>query len=137
MALWNKILKRDIKSRENETKDAFHKEQEPHKNEAVRDVTGNSGSAVASFYGTVVRPHITEKSSNQKIHRVYTFVASPDTNKIKIKRAVEARYNVRVESVRIINMPAKKRTRGKNIGWKAGLRKALVALKEGETIEIQ
>ena len=89
------------------------------------------------IYGVIRAPLITEKTASLGKNRAYTFVVAPSANKIDIKRAVESRFSVKVEKVNILNMPDKERRRGRQIGWKAGFKKAAVKLKEGQTIEIQ
>ena len=89
-------------------------------------------------YEVLIRPVISEKSTELTAQNKYTFQVSPRANKIEIRRAVEDRYNVRVASVRTITMPAKqkgagfvginKRRRGLSSPWK----KAVVTLAEGE-----
>jgi large subunit ribosomal protein L23 len=86
----------------------------------------------------LIRPVISEKSTELSAANKYTFQVSTRANKIEIKRAVEDRYNVRVASVRTITMPAKqkgagfigvnKRRRGYTSPWK----KAIVTLQAGE-----
>jgi large subunit ribosomal protein L23 len=96
----------------------------------------------------LLRPVISEKSTHVyntevggQAHRKYTFEVSPRSNKIEIRRAVEELYRVRVQTVRIITMPAKekgagfvainKRRRGLTSPWK----KAIVTLAPGQRIE--
>ncbi|TSC76352.1 MAG: large subunit ribosomal protein L23 [Parcubacteria group bacterium Gr01-1014_33] len=87
--------------------------------------------------GVLRRPHITEKTSNAAKENKYVFAIAAGVNKPMVTHAVESRYNVSVETVNIVNLPSKKRMRGRQIGWKQGLRKAIVQVKEGQTIEIQ
>ena len=89
------------------------------------------------IYGVIRAPLITEKTASLGKDRVYTFVVAPSANKVDIKRAVENRFSVKVEKVNILNMPDKERRRGRQVGWKAGFKKATVKLKEGQAIEIQ
>ena len=57
----------------------------------------------------LIRPVITEKASadSERMNR-YTFVVARKSNKVEIKKAVEAAYNVNVEKVRTLIVPAKK-----------------------------
>lgn len=107
--------------------------------EAKKSETGTEGqkrSFVAT--GILTKPHITEKASlGVSAQNTYVFAVTSRANKTAIKKAVEKRYDTRVEAVRVINLPGKERKRGKQVGWKPGLKKAMVKLKEGETIEIQ
>lgn len=89
------------------------------------------------IFGVIKRPHITEKSANFGKQNKYMFIVSSVTNKLLVKQAVEARYGVLVKKVAVLSMPPKKRMRGQQIGWRKGFKKAMVTLKEGQTIEIQ
>jgi large subunit ribosomal protein L23 len=66
----------------------------------------------------------------------YTFVVAKDANKIEIAQAVEKLFNVKVEDVRTMQY------RGKSAGWavhvgrRAAWKKAVVKLREGDSIEI-
>ncbi len=92
-------------------------------------------------YEVLMRPIVSEKSTELASMNKYTFAVSPRSNKIEIRRAVEDRYKVRVANVRTISMPAKekgagfismnKRRRGLNTPWK----KAIVTLEIGQRIE--
>lgn len=81
-------------------------------------------------------PHITEKASNLNRFNQYVFKVFPDTNKIEIKRAVEKLYGVKVEGVKILVMPSKKRKLGRFEGEKSGFKKAIIKLAEGHKIDI-
>jgi large subunit ribosomal protein L23 len=92
-------------------------------------------------YEVLLRPVVSEKSTELAGLNKYTFAVSPRANKIEIRRAVEDRYRVKVATVRTITMPAKekgagfvginKRRRGLTPAWK----KAIVTLQPGERIE--
>ena len=78
-------------------------------------------------------PHISEKATMQGDGK-YVFKVADNATKGTLKQAVEDRYGVMVKSLRMLNMPSKKRNRGGKIGIKSGFKKAIVALKEGQTI---
>jgi len=85
----------------------------------------------------IIRPIITEKSDKSiNYQNAYVFEVAPDANKIEIRQAVEAIWDVKVLSVRTLNKKGKVRRvrykRGKTSGWK----KAIVKLHEGHTIDI-
>lgn len=84
----------------------------------------------------VKHPRVTEKSQLMKQFRQYIFDVNKKANKTEVKKAVEYIYNVKVEKVRIINIPAKKRRLGATQGKKSAHKKAVVTLKEGHQIEI-
>lgn len=54
-------------------------------------------------------PVITEKSENAKAEGKYTFKVDPRANKIEIKEAIEKIFNVKVTSIRTINVKPKKK----------------------------
>lgn len=95
-----------------------------------------SGRQQEALTGILKRFLITEKSSRGAVQNTYLFAVADDTNKIEIKRAVEARFGVKVERVHISRMPGKVRRRGHIIGWKSGFKKAGVTLAAGEKIEL-
>ena len=80
-------------------------------------------------------PKVTEKSSLSSESGVYVFRVAPNAPKHEIKKAVEELYNVRVDKVRVINMPSRLRRFGRKLGFKPGYRKALVKLVGGQKIE--
>lgn len=84
----------------------------------------------------LISPHITEKASLLESENKYVFKVRKNANKIQVKRAVEAFYGVKVLSVRIVNIPPKKRRLGRIEGKKKGCKKAIVKIREGEKIQI-
>ncbi len=88
----------------------------------------------------LVKPLITEKSEMLSEERgQYTFVVAKDVNKLEIKKAVEDMYQVTVESVNTMIMPAKAKSRSTRSGIlhgrKPSYKKAVVTLAEGEEID--
>lgn len=87
--------------------------------------------------GVLMAPHVTEKSSGLNTLRQYTFRTAPGANKNMIADAVEKKYGVRVSRVNTMIVPGKRVRIGKREGRSPGFKKAIVTLKEGQTIEIQ
>ncbi len=85
---------------------------------------------------TLKKPHISEKSTFLAENGFYVFKVEKKANKIEIKRDVQDRYNVDVESVKIINIPSKKRRVGRTEGTKRGYKKAVVKVKKGQSIDL-
>lgn len=103
----------------------------------VSDKRKGSKNVESCHYFVLERPHITEKSSMMAQLNRYVFKVAKNTNKIEIKKAIESIYGVKVEDVNIANMPGKKIRLGRsNEGRKAGFKKAIVSLKEGDKIDI-
>jgi len=84
----------------------------------------------------IIRPILTEKARELAEKGQYVFEVSKLANKSEIKKAIEKLFKVKVEKVRIVNLPAKPRRFGRVFGKKKGIKKALVKLKEGQKIEI-
>ena len=98
--------------------------------------------------------NITEKSSQDRTYRVnskageertkkatpkFGFIVKPEANKIEIKKEVEARYNVKVIDVNTVRYAGKRSSRytkaGLIKGQKNAFKKAIVTLREGDTID--
>jgi large subunit ribosomal protein L23 len=88
----------------------------------------------------LVKPIITEKMTAQaeKLNR-YGFVVAKEANKLEIKAAVEKMYGVKVDSVNTQQYVGKVKTRNTTRGVAVGRvnrnKKAIVTLKDGETID--
>lgn len=87
-------------------------------------------------YQIILRPIITEKNTNLMEINKYCFEVVRDANKPQIKRAIERIFNVTVLNVRTMNVRGKKRRRGREFGYTAAWKKAIVTLAEGEHIEL-
>jgi len=92
---------------------------------------------VPTAYRTIVRPVVTEKSSAAYQDRQeYTFEVHPEANKQAIKQAVEQLFGVKVTGVWTSNQRGKTKRVGKTTGTRPNWKKAIVKLREGDTIEI-
>jgi large subunit ribosomal protein L23 len=90
-----------------------------------------------TLHRTIVRPLITEKSSAAYQDRgEYTFEVHPDATKPQIRTAIESLFGVKVTGVWTMNVRGKEKRMGKNIGHRPNWKKAIVTLREGDTIEI-
>lgn len=90
-----------------------------------------------SLHEVIIRPVVTEKSTEQlDRNAAYTFVVNRDSNKVEIAKAVETLFNVKVTDVRTMVYRGKERRVGRHIGRRAAWKKAVVTLREGDTIEI-
>ncbi len=81
-------------------------------------------------------PVITEKSQAAKSEGKYTFKVDSKATKLEVKAAVEKLFNVKVTSVRTINVVPKKRRVGRYTGLTNRSKKAIVTLAEGQTIDL-
>ena len=83
----------------------------------------------------VVRPLITEKTSAARVRGEYAFEVHPDATKPQIRQAIQDLFKVRVTDVWTANMRGKEKRMGRGVGRRPAWKKAIVKLKEGETIE--
>jgi large subunit ribosomal protein L23 len=77
---------------------------------------------------------ISEKSTLLAAQNKFVFKVTKDAGKFQIKEAVEGYYGVQVVSVNTIRINPKKRIHGRTVGWKKGFKKAVVTLREGDSI---
>lgn len=89
-----------------------------------------------NLHDVIQRPLVTEKSSIAREEaNIATFRVDPAATKNEIRQAVELLFEVKVDRVRTMNQPGKKKRVGKRIGRKPSWKKAIVELAEGHTIE--
>ena len=85
----------------------------------------------------LIRPLMTEKSMRLKeTHNTVTFEVRPDANKVEIRSAVEAVFNVKVAAVRTASFQGKLKRMGRHQGRRADWKKAFVTLAPGHKIEL-
>ena len=90
--------------------------------------------------GVLIKPIVTEKMTNitDKFNR-FGFIVRPEANKLVIKKEIEALYNVTVVDVNTMNYAGKNKSRYTKAGLVKGrtnaVKKAIVTLKEGDTID--
>jgi large subunit ribosomal protein L23 len=84
----------------------------------------------------VLRPLVTEKTLRRSERQnAYTFEVRSGANKVQIRDAVEKIFKVDVVAVRTQNLLGKRRRMGRSVGFTAPWKKAIVAVKPGQTIE--
>jgi len=94
-------------------------------------------STLDRSYRIIREPLLSEKGTDDTADRnAYHFRVPIDANKIEIRRAVEQLFNVKVAKVNTLNVGGKARRRGYVAGRTPDWKKAMVTLREGDTIEI-
>jgi large subunit ribosomal protein L23 len=84
----------------------------------------------------ILAPHITEKASSQSMANAYTFVVAKNATKHSVAGEIKKQYKVTPLAINITNMPTRNTfIRGK-FGYQAGIKKAIVFLKKGDTIAL-
>ena len=79
---------------------------------------------------------VTEKSAANAEKGIYTFKVAKSANKIQIKDAVEKTFGVKVASVNTLNTKAKSKRVGRYTGTTKAYKKAIVTLKDGQSINL-
>jgi len=130
------IEKTPIEEKVSDGKKEVKKTSKKLPKKAVAKGKGTYNSDGQMAYKFILKPWITEKAQELMASNKYIFKLRLGSTKREAKLAVEKLYDVKVESVNIINIPQKKRRFGRVTGKKAAIRKAIVTLKKGNKIEI-
>lgn len=90
-----------------------------------------------NLHSVILRPLVTEKSTDRlEKDGAYSFVVAKNANKVQIAKAIETLFNVSVSGVRTMQYRGKERRMGRHLGRRPAWKKAVVTLREGDTIEI-
>jgi large subunit ribosomal protein L23 len=85
----------------------------------------------------IIRPIVAEKSMKlQDTDNKVTFEVKRGSNKTEVKIAIEEIFNVKVESVNIMNCRPKTKRVGKYVGQTSAVRKAIVKVAAGQKINL-
>jgi large subunit ribosomal protein L23 len=85
----------------------------------------------------ILRALMTEKGAKLRESRnTYLFKVSPKANKHEIRTAINSIFNVEVVDVRTMNVLGKFKRMGRSAGRRSSWKKAIVTLKEGQTIDL-
>jgi len=84
----------------------------------------------------LLAPHVSEKSAMMAENKSqYVFKVTPDATKVEVKQAVEQLFNVKVESVNVLNLKGKRKMFKGRQGTRNGTRKAIVRLADGQELD--
>ena len=86
-------------------------------------------------FSIINRPLMTEKSTNLNQFNQYSFIVSKDSNVIEIKSAIEKIFKVKVTKVNTSILRGKIKSFKGSSGYRKDLKKAIVTLAEGNTID--
>jgi large subunit ribosomal protein L23 len=117
---------------------AKKKDAAPKKAPAKKAAAKGDAAAVKNrkLYDVIVRPVLTEKAHNALQFNKVTFAIAPGATKRDVKAAVESLFKVDVVKVNTINTEGKlKNFRGQR-GQRSDLRKAIVTLAAGQSIDL-
>ena len=83
----------------------------------------------------LIRPLLSEKSYNESDLNKYRFQVRIDANKQTVRRAVEKMFGVEVVDVNTSRVHGKTKRTGRHINRKSDWKKAVVTLKDGESLD--
>ncbi len=84
----------------------------------------------------IIKPIVTEKATLLLEQNQYVFEVVPKATKPDIKAAIEALFDVKVTSVNTARPPRKKKRVGRFLGFKPQVKRAIVTLQEGDSINL-
>ncbi len=129
------LFKKEGKKKEKKAKSMPKEEVSINKNETEEKAkfmpTGTSEGA----YKVLKNFYVSEKASLLNGFNQYVFKVFRSANKSQIRKQVEKLFSVKVKSVKVLNMPRKRRDLGKHPGFRSEFKKAIVVLEKGQTIE--
>jgi len=90
---------------------------------------------MAELHEVLIRPIFSEKTTAlQESGNVYTFEVGESANKLQIKNAVQAMFDVKVEAVRTVIMRGKTKRFGRYYGKRSNWKKAYIRLADGDSL---
>ena len=87
------------------------------------------------IYSILRKPLTTEKSINLQQFNQYTFVVAKNSNRNEIKQAIESIFKVKVTKINTSILRGKAKSFKGSHGYRSDLKKAIITLKEGNTID--
>jgi len=135
---FNIFKKKEDKKTEVAPKKPLAEKKEEVKKEVIKKTSvAKKGKKVSPALSTVLlNPHVTEKASMLAEKGQYVFSVHESATKGAVKQAVESLYGVNVTRVGLIVKQARKVRSRRRTTLEHGLKKAVVHLKKGESIEI-
>jgi large subunit ribosomal protein L23 len=101
---------------------------------ATKKITTEEKKDVKATSKLIISPRVTEKASMLSSQNAYTFVVVPSATKLALLAEIKATYKVTPTKITIAKIPRQYTfIRGK-LGTTAGMKKAIVFLKKGDTI---
>ncbi len=87
------------------------------------------------IFSVLLGAHISEKASRLAENNQVVFRINKTANKLEVKQAVEALFDVKVKNVRTLNVRGKSKRFGRSLGKRSDWKKAYVTLNEGHRID--
>ncbi len=127
-------------SKKNPIKEKIKKEGGTVEKKVEKDLTTTNNTQkvkiTQDFSSVLLSPRITEKATESAEINQYVFEINPRCNKNQVRKAVMEMYGVTPIKINITKIPTKKVFLKNKKGMKPGGKKAIVHLKEGDSIEV-
>lgn len=149
MGILDRFKKTDVKTKpssapadagelEIKKKEPVVKKDVPVKTEATieNDIKSQKEKRASQSFGVLIKPLITEKSTDLGQFNQYVFAVNKQANKIQIAQAIEERYGVKPLKVNIVNYRGKAVRYGRTLGRTSDWKKAIIILPAGKNIKI-
>jgi large subunit ribosomal protein L23 len=95
-----------------------------------------TSESLRSMLGMIKYPVISDKATRLLEFNKYTFMVDQRANKMIIKTTIEYLFNVSVTKINTLNVAKKKRTVGRYSGYRSKYKKAIITLKDGDSITL-
>ena len=92
--------------------------------------------STAKLLNVIRAPRVSEKTARIQENNQYVFEVATTATKADVKSAVEALFNVKVESVNVLNVKGKAKAFKNRAGRRSDWRKAYVRLADGQSIDV-
>jgi len=102
---------------------AHHRAVSPHRSSALG-------------FSVLLHPLVTEKITRLAKNKQAAFVVDTSTNKVQVKKAVEAIYGVKPLRVQMVNVKGKAVRFGRSTGKRSDWKKAIITLPAGTSMEV-
>ena len=90
-----------------------------------------------NVYEVIRAPRVSEKTARlQEVSNQYVFEVATTATKADVKAAIEQIFEVKVESVNVVNVKGKQKAFRSRMGRRSDWRKAYVTLADGQTIDV-
>ncbi|SIQ53956.1 50S ribosomal protein L23 [Solilutibacter tolerans] len=90
-----------------------------------------------NVYEVIRAPRVSEKTARlQEVSNQYVFEVATTATKADVKAAIEQIFDVKVESVNVVNVKGKQKAFRSRMGRRSDWRKAYVKLADGQSIDV-
>ncbi len=90
-----------------------------------------------NVYEVIRAPRVSEKTARlQEVSNQYVFEVATTATKADVKAAIEQIFDVKVESVNVVNVKGKQKAFRSRMGRRSDWRKAYVTLADGQSIDV-